>query len=314
MTSALSFVAYVPQLETRFHTFSSTGIHAAMLEDVQRSLPFQHALRTLVQPGMRVLDVGAGTGILSLWALQAGAAHVDAIDNSEVGGTLTTAFRDNGFADRATAHIAYSTQVTLPERADLVVSETLGHIGIDEGTLATCADARARLAKADATFIPHALDVVAWPVWCPDFETSFSEFWHAKPFGFELSAMAPLGRRMTYLTHANTGQRIGDNGVMARHILGDAAGDEWHGATECTALFPSKCNGFFMSFVADLAPGVQCHGEATTSWRVLFVPAPRVFDVKRGDVLELEMTIPKQGSVRYSIQTAEADTMHVTTC
>ena len=41
-------------------------------------------LEQYMQPGMRVLDVGTGSGILALTAAKLGAVHVDAIDNSSV--------------------------------------------------------------------------------------------------------------------------------------------------------------------------------------------------------------------------------------
>ncbi|MBC7793465.1 MAG: class I SAM-dependent methyltransferase, partial [Clostridia bacterium] len=260
---------------------------------------------------MRVLDIGAGSGILSLWALEAGAAHVDAIDNSTIGTTLSATFCANGFADRSTVHVAYSKQIEPASKADLVISETLGHIGIDEGILDTCADARQRLMTDEATFIPSAFDVVAWPVWVPDFEKKLNDFWLAKPYGFDFPELQQLTRRMTYLTETSYGQRISASGVLARHTIGEAPAETWHGKTTCAAEFPSLCNGFFLSFIADLGQGIVCDGERTTSWKVLFLPAPQVFDVKRHDSVGLEFTIPRTGNVRYSIQNAGAETMDV---
>lgn len=47
-----------------------------------------------------MLDVGCGTGILSMFACQAGAARVFAVDASDILDTARQIIADNGFSDR----------------------------------------------------------------------------------------------------------------------------------------------------------------------------------------------------------------------
>ncbi|GCE05448.1 50S ribosomal protein L11 methyltransferase [Dictyobacter aurantiacus] len=54
-----------------------TGVHPTTRMCLER-------VEQLVRPGMQVLDVGTGSGILALAAAKLGAAHIDAIDNSSV--------------------------------------------------------------------------------------------------------------------------------------------------------------------------------------------------------------------------------------
>lgn len=54
-----------------------------------------------------VLDVGCGTGILSLFAASSGAAHVYAIDASEIAEKADTIVRDNKLEAKIT--LAFSS-------------------------------------------------------------------------------------------------------------------------------------------------------------------------------------------------------------
>ena len=50
--------------------------HRLMLADAERMRAYQQAIAARVRPGQRVLDLGTGTGVLAMWAAQAGAEVV----------------------------------------------------------------------------------------------------------------------------------------------------------------------------------------------------------------------------------------------
>ena len=50
--------------------------HALLLGDELRMRAYAQAIHEVVEPGMVVLDLGTGTGILARWALEAGAHRV----------------------------------------------------------------------------------------------------------------------------------------------------------------------------------------------------------------------------------------------
>ncbi len=61
------------------------AFHQIMLDNQIRKEAYKNASQEAVKPGMVVLDLGTGTGILGSWALQAGAKYLYAIDvNADV--------------------------------------------------------------------------------------------------------------------------------------------------------------------------------------------------------------------------------------
>ena len=104
--------------------------HELMLNDHIRMAACENAIKRLVQPGMTVVDLGTGTGILAQWALEAGARTVDAIDmNENMIEEARARLSHAGYSDGVRLHRALSYEVTLPERVDVVMSEILGKPG-----------------------------------------------------------------------------------------------------------------------------------------------------------------------------------------
>lgn len=69
-----------------FASYSHFQIHEDMLKDEVRTLAYKDAIvrNWHLFEGKTVLDIGCGTGILSIFAARAGAKHVYAIDNASI--------------------------------------------------------------------------------------------------------------------------------------------------------------------------------------------------------------------------------------
>jgi len=85
------------------------------------------ALERLVRPGLEVLDLGTGSGILAIAAAKLGAGHVAAFDNDEQAVRVARAnVIQNGVSDDVTVRRGSLSDV--PERYDLVVVNILARV------------------------------------------------------------------------------------------------------------------------------------------------------------------------------------------
>ena len=135
--------------------------HFAMVNDAARNAPFEAAIRKAVQNGATVLDIGAGSGLLSMMAARAGARQVTACEvNPALAGLAREVIRDSGYSDRIRVLDKLSQQID-PEvdfppktRPDVLIAEVFDTLLVGEGALATIDHARQNLLAEDATVIP----------------------------------------------------------------------------------------------------------------------------------------------------------------
>jgi protein arginine N-methyltransferase 1 len=138
-----------------------------MLEDRVRTSRFIQAIRQTVRPGDVVVDLGTGTGVLAVAAAQAGAKRVYAIEVRPIAEDAARFFQGSGLGDRITLIRGHSTEISLPDRADVLVSEMIGNDPLGEQILETASDAVGRLLKPDARLIPYALRIHVLPMVVP---------------------------------------------------------------------------------------------------------------------------------------------------
>ena len=109
--------------------------HLGMLSDHERMRGYHDAIR--LNPShfkdKVVLDVGTGTGVLAIWAAQAGARRVFAVEGTSVANHAETMAKAHGFggADGSPGVIEVlrgrMEDIELPEKVDVIVSEWMGY-------------------------------------------------------------------------------------------------------------------------------------------------------------------------------------------
>ncbi len=270
--------------------------HHSMLADRVRTEAFLRAILTTVGPGDVVVDIGAGTGVLSLFAVMAGAQRVYAIEQEPIIEVAREIADSNGVADRITFVQALSSDIELPEQADVVISETVGNVGLDEGICAWMADARRRFAAPDARFVPCRIAVEAAPVEIPR-DISMVERWSEPLHSLDFSALRRLAANNVMWVDLNPVALVSDP-------LTVAAVDAWHAgdinrAVSFTARRRGTIHGLGAWFTAWLTDGISISNappNAVPSWEQGLLPLLEPVAVAPGDVVDVEITVSNDGS------------------
>ncbi|CAL8292906.1 unnamed protein product [Arctogadus glacialis] len=108
-----------------------------LLQDYQRTATYQRAFLDNEEDfrDKVVLCVGGGSGILSFFAVQAGAKRVYAVETPPIAEYLKVLVGGNGLSDRVTVLEGGLEKAELPEEVDLIVSEPIGYLLLHERKL-----------------------------------------------------------------------------------------------------------------------------------------------------------------------------------
>uniref|UniRef100_A0A1I7U440 type I protein arginine methyltransferase n=1 Tax=Caenorhabditis tropicalis TaxID=1561998 RepID=A0A1I7U440_9PELO len=177
-----------------FDSYAHFGIHEEMLKDEVRTTTYrnsiyhnQHLFKDKV-----VMDVGSGTGILSMFAARSGAKKVFAMEFSNMALTSRQIIKDNNLDHIITVIQAKVEDVTeLPdgvEKVDIIISEWMGYCLFYESMLNTVLVARDRWLAEGGLLFPDKAKLYI----CAIEDRQYKEdkiMWWDSVYGFNMSAI-----------------------------------------------------------------------------------------------------------------------------
>ncbi|GJN26032.1 hypothetical protein PR202_gb13929 [Eleusine coracana subsp. coracana] len=212
-----------------FQSYSHIGIHEAMIKDRIRTDAYHAAImhhQKFIE-GKVVMDVGCGTGILSVFCARAGAKrvryeiliakhlaildlldHVYAVDASEIaiqtGCSITLFFflqareivKANNLSDQIVVIHGRVEDVDIEEKVDVIISEWMGYMLLYESMLPSVLFARDKWLKPGGLILPSHATLFLAPITNPERYEGSVDFWN-DVYGINMSALVPLAKKFT---------------------------------------------------------------------------------------------------------------------
>jgi len=180
-----------------FGSYSSFYIHEEMLKDTVRTRAYQRAIEENPDDfkDKIVLDIGCGTGILSIFAARAGAKHVYAIENAEIALFAEEIIKKNNLSDKITVIKGKMEEVLLPvQKVDIIISEWMGYFLLYESMLDSVLWARDRYLVKGGKMLPDRAAMFIAGLEDAQFKGEKKAFWE-DVYGVNMSCLTPTVMR-----------------------------------------------------------------------------------------------------------------------
>jgi protein arginine N-methyltransferase 1 len=289
---------------------SEIELHRKLLGDAARNRGLHAALKDAIArigPNCRVIDVGAGTGFLSFLARRLGAKHCTLIEYTDAIQLAQQLAQSNGI-DGLDFIQAHSAEVRGLQKADLVISETLGNFALEENLLESLVDAR-RFLKPRGLMIPSALQQFAAPVSSPRLQNEI-DIWGDIGFQLDLDAARSLSLNNMYVKDIDVADLAGASKCwdsLEFKTSGDAP-DSRRNATlqwPATGLNSPTIQGFALWWEVEWLQGNRLStapDAAPTHWQQIYLPLLAPITLAADDLIELQLKSDTRPSVGVRLQ------------
>lgn len=284
-----------------FHNFAGIEIHRRMLGDKARVSAYARAIQAAAGPGMTVLDAGTGSGLLACLAAKAGASRVYAVDNSEVLTLAQQTIAHNELGEVVQPVRGDFGKVQLPDKVDLIVSETFGAMALAEGSVPDLLACAQNNLKPGGRVLPDGLSLHLAPVRDPHLYSETLD-----PFGVlhgvDLGPLRRSAEARGRVVEVPAESLIAPGQAFVR--LAYPSNDPAQGTVRF-ALAEGPLHGFVGWFdIFDAGELMLSTGPsaAPTHWRQTFLPLPSLHVPAGGAELTVEIALFPAADDRRSLE------------
>ncbi|XP_027518009.1 protein arginine N-methyltransferase 3 [Corapipo altera] len=287
-----------------FSSYGHYGIHEEMLKDKVRTESYRdfiyqnpHIFKDKV-----VLDVGCGTGILSMFAAKAGAKKVIGVDQSEIIYQAMDIIRLNKLESIITLVKGRIEEVDLPlEKVDVIISEWMGYFLLFESMLDSVIYAKDKYLTEGGSVYPDICTISLVAVGDMKKHVDKLLFWE-DVYGFDMSCMkkAVIPEAVVEVLDPNT---LISSASVIKHIDCNTASSpdlEFSSDFTLSITMSTKCTavaGYFDIFFeknchnkVSFSTGPQC---TKTHWKQTVFLLEKPIPVEAGEALRGKIAVRK---------------------
>lgn len=293
-------VAPIHRIDDDVHLgqFIPLHYHGQMLSDERRMSSFQEAILKLVPEGAHVVELGAGTGVMSFFASQR-ARKVTCIERlPHVAAAARRLLAANGAAHKVTVVEGDARSFMPDEPADVVICELLHVALLREKQTEVLAGFKARheqyFGRSIPRIIPEASILAVQPVYQP---YDFHGYHAPVPLFLEPGSV-----------HANTIEMGPPEVYAVAEYLGDIPGSI---AVDGHVLAERAGSINALRFITKNLVGIFPEEGRSADWHMQYmsIPLPRAVPVQAGDQLRISFQYETGGSIESLMSSLQAQTL-----
>lgn len=278
-----------------FSSYDHFGIHEEMLKDTSRTLSYRSAMfknKHLLKDKI-VLDVGCGTGILSMFAVKAGAKHVYSVDMSNIIDKAKEIVLLNGFDDKITLIQGKIEDIQLPvDKVDVIVSEWMGYFLLYESMLDTVLYARDKYLAPGGAILPDKCSMYIAGIEDGEYKNEKIHYWE-DVYGLDYSPFIEVAMAEPLVDTVNNEALITTSAKFFEFDINTMTKEDvvFNEEFKLSPITNDLCHAYIIWFDCEF-PGSEKVMLKTgpmdryTHWKQTVFYMDTVLDVKRGDELQ----------------------------
>lgn len=290
-----------------FNSYDHFGIHEEMLKDEVRTISYRDAMyhnKDLFKDKI-VLDVGCGSGILSMFAARAGAKHVIGVDRSNIIDLARKVVEINGLSDKITLVQGKMEEVSLPyDKVDIIVSEWMGYFLLYESMLDTVLYARDHYLAEGGLIFPDKCTMYMASIEDADYKHDKIGYWR-NVYGFDFTPFESVSLAEPLVDIVEMKALVSDPCMFHKIDLYTVKVEDltFSAPFDLVTTRPDMVHGFVVWFDIEFSHGKRASKFSTgphawyTHWKqTVFYTHEDPIAVQKGDVIQGNIDVAPNSS------------------